>query len=88
MFIVSKNLIESHNVEIIKVINEDENDALKAYSALITDALKEYSDTHSIKNISDTRVEVFNKGLLGSYLVCVYTLHKIDNDDITQENSE
>lgn len=80
MFIVTKLSVLENITEVIKVVDASEEfDNLKAYSALITDALKN-SESYSIKNISKSRVEVYYKSFFGSVLEFVYQLHEIDDE--------
>ena len=82
MFIVSKLTVGDNSIEIIKVVNDDlDFDRLVAYDSMIKNAL-ETGDKYSIKNISDSRIEIFIKGMFGSYLGYVYTLHEVADEDV------
>ena len=87
MFIVTKLIVLENRTEIIKVVDSSEEfDDLIAYSALITDALKN-KDNYSIKNIDKNRVEVYHKSIFGNTLELCYELHEID-DEKTEEDME
>jgi len=86
MFIVSKLIVVENKTEIIKVVeSSDEFDSLIAYSALITDALKN-KDYYSIKNISKDRVEVYYKSMFGNILDLVYELHEMEDEKTDDVN--
>ena len=87
MFIVSKVDIIENSIDIVKVVNDNlDYEKLVAYDAMIQDALK--CNSYSVKNINENRIEIYIKGLLGSYLKYIYTLHEIDEDKTEEEINE
>jgi len=87
MFIVTKLSVLERTTEIIKVQDDGEDiDKLIAYDALLQHALQN-KENYSIKNISESRVEVYSKSLFGNYLDVVYQLHEIDSEK-TEEDME
>lgn len=77
MFIVTKMLCESGDVEIVEVVDEVQRDMgfLIAYDAMLGDALQYDVVDHSIKNKSRNRVEVYWRGSFGNSLRYVYQIH-------------
>jgi len=87
MYIVTKLKVLEHTTEIIKVQDDGEDiDKLIAYDALLQHALQN-KENYSIKNISESRVEVYSKSIFGNYLDVVYQLHEIDSEK-TEEDME
>ena len=86
MFIVTKLDILKKTVDIIKIVDDDSNiSKMTAYDALINDALQ-YNDC-SIKNVSISRVEIHERGILSNYLRFIYELHE-DCENEEEEESE
>ena len=77
MFIVTKEIVDTHEVEIIEVVDEITRDMgfMIAYDSMLDDALQYDVKLHSIKNVTKTRVEIFYRGAFGNYLKCVYQIH-------------
>ena len=81
MFIVTKLIVIDNKIDIVKVVDDDlDFDRLVAYDSMIKNAL-EAGENCSVKNVSDSRIEIYIKGVFGSYLGYVYTLHEIEDDD-------
>lgn len=77
MFVVTKMICESNNVEIVELVDEVTRDMgfLVAYDSMLEDALQYDVDDHSIKNKSKTRIEVYYRGSFGNSLKYVYQIH-------------
>lgn len=74
MFILTKHDYTHNRNSIIDVVKDD---YLMCYDSLLKD-LKQYQekDHHSIKNIDQNRIEVYNKCYTGNYLMFVYEIHE------------
>ena len=90
MYIVSKLICDTNDVEIIEVVDEIAKDMglLVAFDSLIDDALQYDVKEHSIKNIAKNRVEVYYKGTFGNTLKYVYQIHATHYDDEKTEEGE
>ena len=78
VFIVTKMICETHEVEIIEVVDEvsrSEMGFMIAYDSMLDDALQYDVKLHSIKNVTKTRVEIFYRGAFGNSLKYVYQIH-------------
>ena len=69
MFIITKIDILNNKSYIVDVV-EEEGEFMEAYESLLIDS-DQYLEDHSVKNINKNRVEVYKRGLLGSYLLYV-----------------
>ena len=90
MFVVTKEIVDSHEVEIIEVVDEITRDMgfLVAYNSMLDDALQYDVQDHSIKSISKNRVEIYWRGTFGNSLRYVYQIHATHggiDDDKTEE---
>jgi hypothetical protein len=77
MFIVTKQICDSDEVEIVEVVDEIQRDMgfLVAYEAMLEDALQYDVVDHSIKNKSKNRMEVYWRGAFGNSLRYCYQIH-------------
>ena len=78
MFIVSKEYIETNEVDIIEVVDQVTKSMghLISHDSMIGDALQYDIKCHSIKNISKDRIEVYYRGSFGNILKYVYQIHR------------